>query len=446
MELILFTIIYALACITGRNGHYFASAGILMITGIFLFIYYSKKHKSILAPPAVFSISWIFCLGVSACKLSNLQTEWELKTWIAFYLVYICFILFWKLGCRSIRKQSRQQKQIEINANELFAIIIAFTFVSVGCFLFEAIKLRFIPLFTEGIPHAYSVFHISGVHYFTVLCVLVPSLSIFLFHKTKKISKVIPAAICNLFCLALPILMVSRFQLILAVGLAIIMWLFLYQHDLKRFLRPKYIFVFVIILLGLFGSYLFITVERAHSVEYLNSIFEMKNGKTPIFITQPYMYIANNFDNFDCMVKQLTEHTNGLRSAYPAFALTGLKFKYPELVSFPLFVTKEELTTVTMFYDAYYDFGIPGCVLFAAILGYLYSKLYRIVMDRKSDMILIIYTQLTAYLILAFFTTWFSNPTTWFYIGICIFTDIILILFRNSENRIGKRKENHDQR
>ena len=35
---------------------------------------------------------------------------------------------------------------------------------------------------------------------------------------------------------------------------------------------------------------------------YLNGIFEMKNAATPIFITQPYMYIANNYDNFDCLV------------------------------------------------------------------------------------------------------------------------------------------------
>ena len=52
------------------------------------------------------------------------------------------------------------------------------TAVSWLAFAFEAWKLGFIPLFSYGVPHAYSYFHVSGVHYFTVACVLVPSLSV----------------------------------------------------------------------------------------------------------------------------------------------------------------------------------------------------------------------------------------------------------------------------
>ena len=58
------------------------------------------------------------------------------------------------------------------------------------------------------------------------------------------------------------------------------------------------------------------------------------------------------------MVEQLTAHTWGLQMLFPFFALTGLKFVFPQLVTIPDFVTKTELTTLTMFYDAYYDFGI----------------------------------------------------------------------------------------
>ena len=115
--------------------------------------------------------------------------------------------------------------------------------------------------------------------------------------------------------------------------------------------------------------YVILTIARSHDVAYLNGIFEMKNSKMPIFITQPYMYIANNYDNFNCLVEQLPSHTFGLRMLFPVWALTGLKFLYPSLVSFPLYVTKEELTTVTLLYDAYYDFGLIGVIAFAALLG-----------------------------------------------------------------------------
>ena len=43
--------------------------------------------------------------------------------------------------------------------------------------------------------------------------------------------------------------------------------------------------------------YVLLTFARGHDVSYLNGIFQMKNSEMPIFITQPYMYIANNYDN-----------------------------------------------------------------------------------------------------------------------------------------------------
>ena len=40
---------------------------------------------------------------------------------------------------------------------------------------------------------------------------------------------------------------------------------------------------------------------------------------------------------------------------FPFFALTGLKFVFPKLTASVVYLTKPELTTLTMFYDAYYD-------------------------------------------------------------------------------------------
>ena len=162
-------------------------------------------------------------------------------------------------------------------------------------------------------------------------------------------------------------------------------------------------------------AYVVLTVFRNHDVAYLNSIFEPRYG-LPIFITQPYMYIANNFENFNCMVEQLTEHTYGLKMLFPVFALSGLKFLYPQLVTFPVFLTKPELTTLTMFYDAYYDFGIIGTAVFALIVGILARFLTNCIDGNRNPVIYLFYGQMAIYLGLSFFTTWFSNPTTWFWL------------------------------
>ena len=112
---------------------------------------------------------------------------------------------------------------------------------------------------------------------------------------------------------------------------------------------------------------------------------------TPIFVTQPYMYIANNYDNFNCLVEQLGSHSMGLRMLFPVWALTGLKFLNPSLVSFPIFVTKEELTTVTLIYDAYYDFGVLGILLFGLLAGAACALLYRLRWRARNPVCHVIY-------------------------------------------------------
>ena len=207
--------------------------------------------------------------------------------------------------------------------------------------------------------------------------------------------------------LLVPVLCVSRFQLIFAVILAVLTFM---QVSGKK--RLRYLFGAAAALLPL---YVILTVARSHDVAYLNGIFEMKDPATPIFITQPYMYIANNYDNFNCLVTELPAHSMGLKSLFPLWALTGLKFIKPELVDFPIYTTKEELTTVTLFYDAYYDFGVVGVFLFSAALGLFAAWLMDRAERAENPFWQLFYSQAALYFMLSFFTTWYSNPATWFY-------------------------------
>ena len=91
---------------------------------------------------------------------------------------------------------------------------------------------------------------------------------------------------------------------------------------------------------------------------------------------------------------------------------------FPQLISYPPYVTKTELTTVTLFYDAYYDFGILGVIVFACALGFVAQLLVRKAEEMKNPIGYLFYSQFGVYMMLSFFTTWFSNPTTWFYLAV----------------------------
>ncbi len=425
---------FALAYLLSISEYFILSGAALIAAAIYLMVLHIKKSGKLSDPAAYFSLSWIGGVGVSALKLSHLQSDWTIKSWLSFYLAYICFIAAYELFKEfKHRKASGKSTAAGSSADDagmaaadvsglgLLSAINIVMLLSAAALILEAVLLGYIPLFTVDTPHAYSYFHVSGVHYFTVSCVLVPSLSvIYAYYFKDSIRNDIrircDLIICLCVSLIIPLLLVSRFQLIFSVILAAVTYLNVNGGNPGFALNKKSISCICILGLALIAGYVFITYERAHSIEYLKGIFEIKYEELPIFITQPYIYIANNFDNFNILTRELTEHTHGLKMLFPVFALTGMKFTHPELVSFPLYVTKEELTTLTLIYDAYYDFGIPGVMIFTFVTGLVTSWLEeRLSGGGIKPVTVFIYSQVMFYLLFSFFTTWFSNPATWFY-------------------------------
>ncbi|PNV63713.1 oligosaccharide repeat unit polymerase [Clostridium sp. chh4-2] len=413
--MIVYLICFVASFILSRSGHYYMSGAALMAAALFLYALDYRRTGNLIHLRALFSLFWVGGQGVSCLKLSSLQTDWAFETWACFF---VAFAGFWITFEILDRKKRRYREWITYRNHTMraraatFDCMVGITVLSLTAFVVEAVVLGYVPFFLRGVPHAYSEFHITGVHYFTVSCVLVPALTVIYFMGERgRVDRKKCAAIWIMTAVSLiiPILCVSRFQLILAVLLAV----FTYISIQGRFRLIHG----VILVLMMVPLYVMLTIARSHDVTYLNGIFEMKNSSTPIFITQPYMYIANNYENFNCLVEQLPAHSLGLKMLFPVWALTGLKFLIPSLVNFPIYVDKVELTTVTLFYDSYYDFGILGVLLFSCLLGLVAFQLMKALPRMKNPAGYLLYSQIAAYMMLSFFTTWFSNPATWFYLA-----------------------------
>lgn len=408
----IYLISYAASILFARAGYYWLSGLVLMLSAVYLYWYDYRRTENIIHLRGLFSLFWVGGQGVACLKLSELSSDWNIITWLCFLVAFLGFWVSFEFLARMQGESGGSRSSwfsFQGYERPLFLSMVLVTLVSLGAFLTEALVLGFIPFFIQGVPHAYSTFHITGVHYFTVSCVLVPALSVLYFsiEQGRNGFRLVLAVIMDLIACAIPVLCVSRFQLILAVGLAVITYI-----AMENRLKISYA---VGLGLGMIPIYVILTIARGHDVSYLNEIFQMKNSAMPIFITQPYMYIANNYDNFNCMVEWLPSHTFGLRMLFPLWALTGLKFLVPALVDFPIYVTKEELTTVTLFYDAFYDFGIVGVLALGIILGSVSFYLVRMAKRVRNPIGYLFYAQFAMYMMLSFFTTWFSNPTTWFY-------------------------------
>ena len=463
----IYTAAYVMSIVLGEAGLSAPSGLCLMFAAAFLYLSEYQRTRSTLNLRGLLALGLIGGEGVARFRLSRLSTDWTMETWLSFYLFYLIFDLSAQLaeqircamaercaerrapgieasvtvdlasdgardacgfhGCPGTEEEKLAEMMdgkcghgrtavgegIESDLRFFRYAILGLLGISWAAFFFEARRLGFVPLFTVDTPHAYSYFHVKGVHYFTTLAVLTPSVAMLYLSARRKqgLRPDVLALLGLLLPVLLTILMVSRFQFMISVILAV----FVALLSGRRYKLWQLLLLLVLMI----AAYVFITIERAHSVEYLNGIFEMKDPSTPIFITQPYMYIANNYDNFNVMTRELTVHAHGLRMLYPFVTLSGLKFFVPSLAQgFPLFVTKEELTTVTMLYDAWYDFGLAGIVLLALVLGLVTGVVARACRKDRNPFSVLLYAQLAFYYLVSFFTTWFSNPATWFYLGI----------------------------
>ena len=418
--MLVYVICYGAAMLFAFSAHFTLSGMSLMFAALYLYLWEYGKSGNPLHLRGLFSLFYVGGEGISCLKLSNLQKDWSLETWACFF---VAFAAFWNVYALAEKKfgygkekktvagfsQKFTEKAAERYGTRIFIALTGLTILSLTAFLFEAFRLGYVPFLLRGVPHAYSYFHISGVHYVTVSCVLVPSMEVLLWFYDRNMgnAKKAVSLIMTGIAILIPVLCVSRFQLIFAVILAVLTFMIVSGHR-----KIRYLFMAAA---GLVPLYVILTIARSHDVTYLNGIFEMKNSRMPIFVSQPYIYIANNYENFDCLVKALPAHTWGIRMLFPVWALTGLKFLYPYLVSFPIYVDKTELTTVTLIYDVYYDFGIIGVLVFACILGAVCFFLVEKLREMKNPMGYLFYGQMAIYMMLSFFTTWFSNPTTWFY-------------------------------
>lgn len=425
-----YAICYLAAYFLARWDLYYLSGAALLAAAVWLYYSDYRKTKNMIHLRALFSLFWVGGQGLSCLKLSNLQTDWSRMTWICLALSYIGFWAVFEIFSSlfgTTRESYGRRRSFSFNSIPLFHMICGLTAVSLAAFVLEAVKLGYVPLFLKGVPHAYSEFHLTGVHYITVSCVLVPSLAVLYFQTERgrgSEQRLVIALILSGISLMIPILCVSRFQFVFAVLLAAFTYI-----SFQRKFRPIYLLGLLAVLIPV---YLILTVARSHDVAYLNGIFEMKYEKMPIFITQPYMYIANNYDNFNCLVEALPEHSLGLKGLFPLWALTGLKFFFPQLIQFPIYVNKKELTTLTMFYDAYYDFGWIGVLFLSCLLGAAAYLLTEKLREMQNPIGYLLYAQFAAYMMLSFFTTWFSNTTTWFYL---IVTGILALYYHFNQYR-----------
>ena len=296
-----YMICYAAGMLFSRISLYALSGIVLIFAALVLFAQDMRGPGLPVRLRALFSLSFVGGQGLACLKLSRLQTDWELMTWAVLFLAYAAFWLaveWLRLRNGPAVRGAAPGRLNGVRRGRLFLSIVIITGISLCAFLLEAFLLGYVPLLVRGVPHAYSYFHISGVHYFTVSCVLVPAFAAVwtAAEPGAPLRERNIVRFCIFLSFLIPVLCVSRSQMILAAMFAGITLLITGRNRVPAAAGAACAAALLVL-------YVILTVARSHSVEYLNGIFEMKRNY-PIFISQVDEMLHENAD---------MQHKAGLR-------------------------------------------------------------------------------------------------------------------------------------
>ena len=283
--MIVYLVCYAASLLLALSRHYLLSGAGLLAAAVYLYASDYIRSGNLLHLRGIFALSFVGGQGLACMKLSYLSQAWSAGTWLGLLAAFAGFYLaFYYLeafsGEASVRVGGHsgavQRRGLESYAGTVFFCAVALAVVSAGCFAIEAVYMGYIPLLLRGVPHAYSYFHVTGLHYLTVSCVLVPALSVIYFciEGGRSRGRLVCMLLADAAAVAIPLLCVSRSQLLFAVLLALITYM-----QMEHQLNPIYV---VFALAGLIMLYILLTIARSHDTAYLNTVFEMKRH-LPIF-------------------------------------------------------------------------------------------------------------------------------------------------------------------
>ena len=414
-------------------------AGCMLVAAAFLsYIFLVGSSHSFVDLRALMNLGWLFGAGLGIMKLSRLHGSWTWDTRISVGGFFACFLIGSLLPVRKGTKRRRAA-----DTDRMYLAVLIMTGLSLLAFVAEALILGYIPIFSKLI-HAYNYFHVSGVHYFTVSSIFTHCFTLTYIQEMRKRKQTIAQnrkyalIAANVISLAINIMCLGKLNIILSVAFPLFIILCTLRVKDFRKLDWAKIALYAVICLAVFaGVFVAFTKLRHYEPGYLQEIFSFYNADTPVYVQYPYMYVANNFANFNLMTQQLPAHTWGLRSIFPVLALTGLKFVFPQYAELPLYLVKQELNTLTLIYDFYYDFGIAGVLVAGILIGWLASVISSYV-RKGGPAAKILFCQIAIYFALSFFTTWFSNATTWFWLAI---TFAYALFIRGREKAHGAEHE-----
>lgn len=402
----------------------------------------------------VFSLVWMFTIGLASLRLTEYQEVWQVKTWILLGVSYGIFTIGSSYGIilgeslfhriinqHGVRKWGVISFNEKISGNRVFNVCIITTLMGLLFFVINITLKKELPFFSDN-PFAYSEFY-TKFHVFSVASTVVSGLCYYAIKRCQLVKwKRIVMYLCIIYLVFLfPILIVSRGVYMTA---ALSLTTAVFYLNRKRF----WILVCCILVLG--SVYLYSSNLRNLPDERLNILFEpaeismpgeinaLKSDETHTtsLVLSPkmaflYGYLTVSHDNFNEAVQNSKELSYGIRQFKPFNVI--LRLKLPEIEK--TYLVREHLNTYNIIGDAYYDFHTPGVIISVSIWSLIFGALQAIYLNSKNPFVLLALGNAVSAVALSFFAPWMSNFVHWMHWGTALLLFLICSVFPKRNQR-----------
>ena len=447
------TVLLILAAFIDPINHYISA--LLLLTGavaLYFLFALTAGSKNYLSLRAVFTLIWLFTIGLADLKLVDYQEPWQRATWFLLALAYAVFQIGLMIGSRLGEKISdwltakrglqKGRLKFELHPERLFGICVAVSAVGLVCFVINVCIRGWIPYFVKE-TGMYAQFY-TKFYLFAVAASMISGLCYYCL-KTQQLAKWKKAIL--IFCILystfiFPILVVSRGTFICS-ALSLTAAIF--------YLNKKKFWVLVTCVVVMFGVYEIGSAARNYTSDQLNALFQpseivinpgtdnpLEPGENPnhedpgeLTFQLPgkvaflYSYLTVGHDNFNEAVQNATEYTYGIRQLKPFNVLLRSSKIDDVIATGERYLVKPYLTTVNLIGNAYYDLRWFGVGLFVLLWAIGFGAIESCYLKGKGVFSLLVLGNTLTPVALCFFESWMSEFSVWMHWGLILILCLI---------------------
>lgn len=379
---------------------------LILILGIF--VYTILKKRDFLSPATTFSIVMLFAFFLHSLQLSKMQTDYGVESLLVVLSALASFWIGSKLS--KVVKSKRKKPKYGLNKRR-FKIMFYLLFLAVVGSYFVTWAILGAPPLLSKVDRA--TYFVSGIGTIYLLIDSLSFMAIYDWFGDKILGK--KSLLVLLVIILMMITVSNKFQIFALLCQGLI----LYNVEKKK-VKLKYIALLLLLVLLIFVafySYIYDGMYISSDALYLETGMKLPSNLS--FLTEPYLYVAYNFDNlFNYMF-----NASNIVFGHGYFVTHGLmesanltSFMVPDHQTLDILWSNNLghwwLTTGTFFREFYQDFGMFGILFGTGIIGFICGKAYNSVKKNINIFNTYLYTICMVSILFAFFTNNFIAVKT----------------------------------